>query len=305
MADLTLSSAVRANLLSLQGTSNLVSRTQERMTTGLKVSSPVDDAIKYFQAKSLSSRARDLSERKDGIDQGVSSLETALKAADALESLVKQIKGAIDSARSADVTQRVSLSTQISTLATQIQNLVDDASYKGLNLINSTASTLTVRFSEKTGSKLAVAGVDFNLSVFFKTSVGAAAAVTAATDIFSLIGFGAAGVGGLSGFSLSVAAELASFNAFADASIAGLDETITSLRSKASTMASNVAILRVRSDFTQQYVNVLDTGAGKLTIADLNEEGANLLALQTRQQLGIQAMSFAAQAEQGILGLFR
>ncbi|MBT5297697.1 MAG: flagellin-like protein, partial [Rhodospirillaceae bacterium] len=53
------------------------------------------------------------------------------------------------------------------------------------------------------------------------------------------------------------------------------------------------------------YVNTLTAGAGKLTLADLNEEGANLLALQTRQQLGIQSLAFAGQSEQAILGLFR
>lgn len=306
MADLTLSAAVRANLLSLQNTSALISRTQDRMTTRLKVSSPVDDAVKYFQAKSLSDRARDLAERKDGIDQGVSSLETALKAAGALEDLVKQMKGAIDSARSADKTQRASLTDSIESLADQIQKLVDDATYKGLNLINSTASSLAVRFSEKAGSKLTVDGVDFNMSQFFKDSAGASADAVSAGKLLTAIGFSAGGgFAGLSSFDLSVAAELASFNVMADSAIMSLDETISSLRSKTSTMASNVAILRVRSDFTQQYKSVLETGAGKLTVADLNEEGANLLALQTGQQLGIQAMSFAAQAEQSILGLFR
>lgn len=70
-------------------------------------------------------------------------------------------------------------------------------------------------------------------------------------------------------------------------------------------MAGNVAILQVRSNFTQEYSNVLESGAAQLTVADLNEEGANLLALQTRQQMGIQALSFAGQSEQAVLGLFR
>lgn len=66
-----------------------------------------------------------------------------------------------------------------------------------------------------------------------------------------------------------------------------------------------MALLQTRLEFTETYVNTLQAGGDKLTLADLNEEGANLLALQTRQQLGIQALSFAGQAEQGILGLFR
>ncbi|MCZ6608227.1 MAG: flagellin-like protein, partial [Alphaproteobacteria bacterium] len=67
----------------------------------------------------------------------------------------------------------------------------------------------------------------------------------------------------------------------------------------------NVALLQTRLEFTENYVNTLRRGADKLTLADLNEEGANRLAVQTRRQLGVQALAFAGQAEQGILALFR
>ena len=87
--------------------------------------------------------------------------------------------------------------------------------------------------------------------------------------------------------------------------VTDLELALTTLRTKAQTLGSNVALLQTRLEFTENYVNTLQTGADKLTLADLNEEGANLLALQTRQQLGIQALSFAGQAEQGILALFR
>ena len=84
-----------------------------------------------------------------------------------------------------------------------------------------------------------------------------------------------------------------------------LDSALTTLRSNAQTIGSNVALLQTRLDFTEVYVNELEAGGSKLTLADINEEGANLLALQTRQQLGISALAFAGQAEQGILALFR
>jgi flagellin-like hook-associated protein FlgL len=87
--------------------------------------------------------------------------------------------------------------------------------------------------------------------------------------------------------------------------IGTMDTALGTLRSKSQVLGSNVALLQTRLDFTTNYVNTLTGGSGKLTLADLNEEGANLLALQTRQQLGIQALSFAGQAEQSILGLFR
>ena len=84
-----------------------------------------------------------------------------------------------------------------------------------------------------------------------------------------------------------------------------LDTNLQTLRSYAQSLGTNVALLNTRSDFTNNYVNLLTQGAGKLTLADLNQEGANLLALQTRQQLGIQSLSFAGQNEKSILQLFR
>jgi flagellin-like hook-associated protein FlgL len=303
MSDITLSASVRGNLLSLQNTAGLIGRTQDRLSTGLAVSSPIDDAVKFFQAKSLSSRATDLSERKDKIDQGVSTLETVIEATQAIEDLTQQIKGIVDAARSGSADDRKESSTQLKELVTQIQRLVDDSSYGGLNLLNSSASTLSVRFSEKSDSKLDVNGVNLNVSKFFLNTAGAALGVevTNATTIVDKLGFSAA----LSAYAISQASVLAVFNSKADTVIKNLERTITNLRSKAATVGTNAAILNVRLDFTSKYVNVLQEGSDKLTLADLNEEGANLLALQTRQQLGIQALSFAGQAEQSVIGLFR
>ncbi len=300
--NISLSATARSNLLALQNTASLIGRTQDRLSTGLAIRSPMDDAVKYFQAKSLSDRASDLSERKDGIAQGVGTLETVIKATDGMEKLVKQMKGIVESASSQSKEDRKEATIQLKELATQIQRLVDDASYKGLNLLNSTASTLSVRFSEKTDSKLDVKGVDFNSAKFFLDKAGAVQSLSitkTAGDVASALGFTAA----LSAYGLSDATDLASFNARVVDVMQGLDKTISNLRSKAATIANNAAILNVRLDFTKEYVNVLQGGSDKLTLADLNEEGANILALQTRQQLGIQALALAGQAEQSILRL--
>jgi flagellin-like hook-associated protein FlgL len=87
--------------------------------------------------------------------------------------------------------------------------------------------------------------------------------------------------------------------------ITNLDAGLAELRAEAQKFGTNVALLQTRLDFTTSYVSTLQTGADKLTLADLNEEGANLLALQTRQQLGISALAFAGQSEQQILALFQ
>lgn len=276
MAEVTLSAAIRSNLLSLSNTSDLIGSTQKRLSTGLKVASPIDDATAFFESRSLSDRAVDLDGRKSEIDQAISSVSTALEAIEAVDSVLRQLKGLAIQAKSATGTQLSSIVTQFNELRTQITNLANDSEYQGLNLVNSTASSLTVNFSTSTSSTLTVSGVDIR--------VDQGTAVTGLT------------VASAANFSLTTNI---------DAALSQIDADITTLRGNASTLGSNVALLQTRLDFTQNYVNVLEEGSGKLTLADLNEEGANLVALQTRQQLGIQALAFAGQTEQSVLALFR
>ena len=95
MADLpvNLSAATRTNLLALTNTTSLIGKTQERLSTGLKVNSAIDNAISFFQARSLNDRATDLKNLKDDIDIGVSTLETAVQGIETIQSIVSQMKG--------------------------------------------------------------------------------------------------------------------------------------------------------------------------------------------------------------------
>ncbi|RAU23196.1 flagellin [Paramagnetospirillum kuznetsovii] len=297
MADVTLSSAIRSNLLSLQATGSLVDRTNTRLSTGLKVSSAIDDAVSFFQNKSLKDRAGDMASRKDEIDQGISNLTTALGGVTAAEKLLTQMKGIVLSAKSASELDRQTLGTQLITLASQLNYLANDTSYQGLNLVNSTGSNIKVQFSEKTANVLQVDGADVRVS--------GGLVMTAFTMNASLIA-GSLGISKISGVSMfagfsSVSASVSVFDAY----IAMFDSGVTSVRGTAKTLGSNVALLQTRADFTKEYINTMKIGGDKLVLADLNEEGANLVSLQTRQQLGIQALSFANRSEQGVLSLFR
>lgn len=272
-SEITLSASARSSLLSLGETSALIGRTNSRLASGLKVASPIDDAKIFFEAKALNDRAGTLNEKKDGIDQGISSLSAALEAVESIDSLVRQAKGIALAAKTASGTELASLVTQYNGIRTQIDNLATDATYQGLNLVNSTTATLTVSFSNLTTSLLTVGSVDLRVN----TSGGLGITSAASFSLTSVV----------------------------DAAIAELDAAITTLRGAGQSLGSNVALLQTRLDFTENYVNELESGAGKLTLADITEEGANLVALQTRQQLGINGLAFAGQSEQNILALFR
>ena len=90
-----------------------------------------------------------------------------------------------------------------------------------------------------------------------------------------------------------------------DSASTDLTAALTTLRSQAQSFGSSLSTVQIRQDFTKAMINTLQTGADNLTLADSNEEGANLLALQTRQQLSTTALSLASQASQAVLRLFQ
>ncbi|MDU0339671.1 flagellin N-terminal helical domain-containing protein [Bosea rubneri] len=176
-------------------------------------------------------------------------------------------------------TVRSNLIKQFNDLRTQIDQLAKDSSFNGKNLL--AGDKLSIVFNEKTGtqqSKLDVQG-----SVLTAANLGVLTAGT--TD--------AAGV---------------SFNIQNDASLDTASDTLTnaltSLRSTASSLGSSMSVVQTRQDFTKNLVNTLTQGADNLVLADSSEEGAKLLALQTRQQLSQTALSLASQADQAVLRLF-
>ena len=131
--DIQLSAATRANLLSLSRTTDLIGRTQERLATGLRVNSAVDDAISFFQARSLSDRASDLTLLKGDIDQSINAVETAAAGIESIVGIVEQMKGLAISAQSqTTASARSTAAVQFNDLRDQIDNLSNDASYKGL-----------------------------------------------------------------------------------------------------------------------------------------------------------------------------
>ncbi len=286
-SDVTLTPGIRSNLLSLTQTSKVLALTQARLATGLKVAKATDGPVDYFQAKALSDRASDLLTKKAAIDQGVSSLSVATQAVQGAEDIFSQMKGLVVSAKSGSADDRASLANQFNALALQANNLINDASYQGLNLVNSTASALNVSFSEKTGSALSIDGTNVQVTTFAGLGGGAASAI--ATN--------------LAGLNIGWSAVNNSVSLF-DAAVDTLDAAITTIRTNAATLGSNVSLLSSRLEFTTNYVNTQTTGSDKLTLADLNEEAANLVSLRTRQQLATHALAFAGQAEKAVLQLF-
>jgi len=125
MGDITLSTATRTNLLSLQRTARLIGRTQERLATGLKVNSAIDDALAFFKARNLNARASDLSSIKDEIMNGISIIKASVRGLESIESTLKQMKALAQSAISSlESSTRAKLASQFNELRSQVDNLM-------------------------------------------------------------------------------------------------------------------------------------------------------------------------------------
>lgn len=479
MADISLTASMRTNLLSLQNTQSLMDMTQERLSSGLKVNSAIDNASSYYTAQSLNNRASDLSALLDNMGQGIQTIKAANEGIEAITAFVEQAKAIANSARdvpssldksqmksatsAADkfaagdtvakaqsflVDSRVDMSSATVTaaagstakdsvfdlyvngekhtitvpkdastalnekeVATSIKAQVEalglglkvelDSAVDGKFTISSAKGDSVSLVNEggsdqpalAAGGDIAtiktvaagatVAGVISGLSEAGKTSVAyedgvftlsnestskqtAVYNITAAVDKDSKLSFNGileakpsatnterksyaaqfdairsqidqlAKDAGYKGINLlqqndlkvvfnedrssSIAVEGVKadskgmgINAATgdwqsdndiDSAISSVESAITQLRSWASDFGNYYSIVQNRQDFTKNLVNVLTEGADSLTLADMNEESANMLALQTRQQLAINSLSLASQAAQSVLQLF-
>jgi flagellin len=273
MSDIVLSAGVRSNLLQLQQTSDLITQTQDRLSTGKKVNSALDNAINFFTAQGLTTRANDLNGLLDSMTNGVNTIQAANNGITAITKLVQSAQSLVSQAQqTTDPATQASLATQFNSLLGQIGQLAGDSGYNGVNLL--AGNTLTINLNETATSSISVAGVDYTDA-------------TAAP--------------------LSIANAANNWSTAADITTAAteLSAALTSLQSESQTLSSSLSTVQIRQDFTKSMVNTLQSGADSLTLADSNEEGANLLALQTRQQLSSTALSLASQADQNVLRLFR
>jgi len=162
MSDIVLTNSVRDNLISLQQTSDMMTRTQNRLATGKKINSALDNPNAFFTAQNLTNRAKDLSNLLDDIGQAVQTI----KAADnGLASITKLVEAAKAKSNQALQTQsqlgRKRYAQEYNSLLKQIEDLAKDSSYKGKNLIGGAGNDLTVYFNEDNTSKLTISAVDF------------------------------------------------------------------------------------------------------------------------------------------------
>ncbi|MES0882650.1 flagellin [Roseibium sp. SCP14] len=162
MQDITLSAAVRQNLLTLQSTADMMSGVQNKLATGLKVNSALDNPNSFFTASGLNSRASDLGNLLDDMGQSLQTIKAADKGIETITDLVETAKAKANQAlQTQSQYERKTFAEQYNDLLEQIEDVAKDSSYKGKNLLAGDGNDLTTIFNEDATSKLTIEAVDY------------------------------------------------------------------------------------------------------------------------------------------------
>lgn len=257
--------------------SNIVFKTLD--TTSLEVKGLVAEKLGMDVGKTITLEATDTAESlRQKIDalEGISAEfdengKLVVKSAEGDDLVISGTladKLGISGAATNGSNERATYAKQFDSVLKQIDELVQDTSYKGINLLK--GDNLTVVFNESRTSTLELKGVTFD-----STGLGFTASKNEWISTDDI-----------------------------DESLDQITKATSMLRAQASEFGQNLSTVQIREDFTENMINNLTTGADKLTLADANEEAANLLALQTRQSLATNSLSLASQSAQSVLKLF-
>jgi flagellin-like hook-associated protein FlgL len=306
----SLSAGLRNAVSSLTDLNSAIETANKRLATGRKVNSALDNATKYFQAQGFQKDARDLEGLQDGFNLGLKVVDKAIKA---LEGAKKNFEAAIGLARQAqqlgasDAAGRNALNAQVAQLVGEASKLLFDSDFNGNRLFqtNATANNadLNVNTNTATGAsqtKIVVAKQDARLNI-----AGGLANFVAGSNLGVVVTDVAGGAqSAAQGTAANQFSDAAAGNTVAAAFVTAAETILTTINARAASLSTASTSIQIRQSFVADTRRLLNTAADDLTLADINEEGANLTSLQTRQQLAVTAMSLAGRTDQAILRLF-
>ncbi|MDP3491428.1 MAG: flagellin [Phenylobacterium sp.] len=262
-------------LQNLNKTSGQLGEVQNRINTGLKVASAKDNGAVWAIAQNQRSNSGALNSVKDSLQRSISTVDVALSAGESISDTLLQMKekALAASDTTLDTASRTALNDDFKALRDQLTKVVNNAEFNGANMIKATTPTTVAALASADGvNKITVAAQSLALG-------GANVTVTATASI---------------GTQTTAAAMIATVNT----SIANVSSALSKLGTGSKALSSHFA-------FVGKLQDTIDAGVGNLVDADLAKESARLQSLQTKQQLGIQALSIANQSSGSILSLFR
>lgn len=251
-----------------------MSTVQSAISTGYKVASAKDDGATYAIAQNMRGNVAAYSSVTDSLSRGMSAVDVAMAGGQSISDLLVQMKAKALSASdtSIDTASRQALNNDFGALRDQIKSIVSNAQFNGYNLINGTTNTITALASADGSRRITVSAQNLSLS-------GSIVAVK-------------------SGDTITTAASASTMVKTVQSSLVAVNKALGSLSSGSKKYS-------IQMDFVSKLSDTLKSGIGNLVDANMAQESAKLTSLQTKQQLGVQALSIANQAPQTVLSLFQ
>jgi flagellin len=262
-------------LQNLQATNAELATTQSRINTGKKVNNAKDNGAIWAIAQGQRSEISALNAVKDSLDRGSSAVDVGLAAGESVSDLLVQLKEKALAAtdKSLSTASRKALNEDFKAIRDQITTVVDNATFNGVNMIkDSTTSAAFKALSNTGGSTIDVKAQNLQLG-------GANVTVTATTTIGT--------------------------STLASTALTAVNASINNVSSALARLGTGAKSLETHRTFVGKLSDALENGVGNLVDADLAKESARLQSLQTKQQLGVQALSIANSSTSILLGLFR
>ncbi len=256
-------------LQNLAATNKNLEQTQLRVTTGLRVSGPKDDAATFAIAQNMRGDIAGMAAVKTNLALGQSVVNVAIDAGRAIADLLTEMKAkAVQASQEGlDSDSYTALNEEFTSLRAQIETIVATAEFNGKNLITSAATDLKV-LSTVDGSTIQVTKQSIDATTLAIHSAGLSDATVAAT------------------------------------ALTAINSAIVRVSNALASLGSGAKRVDIQAEFTQKLMDIVKQGVGHLVDADLASESANLQAFQIKQQLGVQALAIANSGPQAILALF-
>jgi flagellin len=312
MSSLLTNVAARTALQTLTATNQTLERTQNRISTGMRVATAQDNAAYWSIATTMRSDAGALSTVSDALGLGSATVDVVYAAMSTSVELVSKIKEKLVAARNPGV-DKSKIQTEITELQRELSSVATAAVFSsenwlfvnsGLTSYNSTKQ-IVASFS-RSGGVVTIGTISININAMKlydsdTTAVGILDGSRNSAGALSSTGT-LASVGSLS---IAALTDSAADTLTLESYIAGADAALAEMTSAATSLGAVQSRLTLQTNFIAALMDAIEQGIGQLVDADMNEESTKLQALQVQAQLGIQALSIANQTSQNILTLFQ
>lgn len=311
MASILTNGAAMTALATITQTNKSLERTQNRISTGLRVASAMDNAAYWSIATTMRSDGSSLSTVQDALGLGSGVVDTAYSTMDSALKVVQKLKDKLVAARQPGV-DRTKIQSEIAEFQATLKGMADAASFSGENWlsVNSGATgynitkSIVSSFTRISGTiTIGTIVVDNTNTKLYDSDATGAGILDGSRDATGAVS--SSGTFTISTLDVSTLTDNAADVLTLEAYITGASSAIEDMTAAAATLGAVKARIDIQQDFVSDLLDAITRGVSQLVDADMNEESTRLQALQVQAQLGVQALSIANQSAQNILSLFQ